>query len=761
MPILRSLNSIAMILIVGLLTVCSFGSAAAAFAQSSSAAVTGTVSDATGAKVRGANVLLTNVDTNVVRATVSNGTGDYNFVGVPPAQYALTISAPAFQTEKIAAFQVAVDQKVSIDVVLKVGNASESITVEVVGAQVESTTSQLGTVIGTKAVNDLPLNGRNFTQLLQLTPGATPVSVAQNNSASNTANNSGSSLEFPSVNGQPNRANLFLVDGLNDNNSWYNTYAIPPIIDTIQEFKINSHNDAQYGQVTGGVVNVATKAGTNTLHGTAWEYVRNNALDAATYFPAASTLYHQNQFGAQAGGPIVIPHLYNGHDRSFFEVGFEGFHYSKASQKYFLQPTAAQLGEATWGGPQTLGHGDFSTNTTGIAGCSSTTTTSTAKCQLYDPTGNHNATSNRPAYVGNQIPVSQMDPHAIALIHAIFSAPTTIAGFPTTQYNGQITTPSRQASYNYTGRIDQHIGTQDFIFFRYAGWQQEDTGPSSVPHLFTDSVLPAQQYGISWTHVFNPTLSMQVQYGRTHVEYNTKTSFDIPNIALGVYGMSPAYSQSFIGSITLLTSLGITGGFSGGEGNTPAPDETNTHEYLGSVTKTFGRHTMQAGGGWDQINYGQLIRQGAINFTGASTSNFLVNNAPQPGSPAGTTNAQASAQTGFGLADFLLDQPNNANKRNVNITERLGGIISVYLQDSWKATSRLTANVGIRYDRTVMPQYGTDASVGGQGSIETGDFDFNTGQYVLQVAPPLCSDRLHAPCLPSGTLPAHVVVALN
>ena len=304
------------------------------WAQNSTASVLGSVVDPSGAKVPGARLVLTNVDTNVQRVTVSNNTGDYNFVQVPPAHYKLTISAQGFDTQKINTFDVAVAQSVEINVKMKIGEAGTSVTVDAVGTQVETTTSQLGTVIGTKEVNDLPLNGRNFTQLLVLTPGASPVNVGQNAGSSNTANYQNDQYVIPAVNGQSSRSNLFLVDGLNDNNSWYNTYSVPPIIDTIQEFKINTHNDAQYGQVTGGVINVASKAGTNTLHGSAWEFLRNNDFDAPTRFVSASNLYHQNQFGAQSGGPIVIPKLYNGQNKTFFEVGFEGFHYSKASQSY-------------------------------------------------------------------------------------------------------------------------------------------------------------------------------------------------------------------------------------------------------------------------------------------------------------------------------------------------------------------------------------------------------------------------------------------
>jgi len=728
-----------------------------AYAQISSAAVNGTVRDQQGANVPNATITLRNTATSVGRSSTTNEGGNYSFPSVTPGRYTLIISAPSFQTEQISAFDVAIDQVISMNSSLRPGDVKVAVMVEAEGVQIESSTSQLGSVIEQKKVQDLPLNGRNFTQLLTLTPGATPVSVGQNSDGANTAVTQGSTFSFPSINGQPNRSNLYLVDGMNDNNAWYNTYAVAPVVDAIQEFKVNSHNDAQYGQVTGGVVNVATKSGTNAYHGAIWDYIRNNAFDAQPYFSALS-VYHLNQYGGVFGGPLSIPHLYDGHNKTFVFFSYEGTRFSQGNGIYFLQPTAAQLGESTWGGPQDLGVGDFSTGTTGVAGCADKTTTSISACQLYNPTV-ANSASNRPAFTGNQIPVSQMDPRSVALVHKIFSAPVTVPGFAPTQYNGVITTPTRQTTHNYSARIDQHIGDKDFIFFRYSGVTLNTNAPagstgSAMPHLFTLTDLPAEQYGISWMHVFSPRTSMQVQYGRTHVGYNPTTLFDIssPDL-LSTYGVDPSFSN-YVGGVSLFPSIGLNGYFSGGESSTPSKNLSSLHEWKGQVIHTLGRHQVIWGGGWDQANFEQYQRNGSITFNGASTGNFT-------GNPGSTVNSGQSTQSGNPLASFLLNYPSNFNFRNVLITERPGGIASAFVQDSFRMTSTLTINIGVRYDRAVVPQYGTDASIGQQGSIETGDFDFTTGKYIVQVLPPLCSERGHAPCLPSGTLPANVIVSPN
>lgn len=729
-----------------------------AFGQNSSSGVNGVVTDPSGAAVPGAKIILKNADTNVERVTTSKGPGDYFFTSVPPARYMLIVSAPAFQTEKISTFEVGVAQVVTVNVALKIGNVNQSITVSATNTEVESSSAQLGAVISGKAVNDLPLNGRNFTQLLDLTPGVTPISTAQNYKGNVTpmiGGNGVTNFSFPSINGAQNRSTMYLMDGMDDDSNWYDAYAVPPIIDTIAEFKVNSHNDSsQYGGVTGGVVNIATKAGGNSYHGSAWEYVRSNSFDADPFFTALPS-YHLNTFGSQAGGPVRIPKLYNGKNKTFFEIGFEISHFEDASSTNYLEPTLAELDESTWGGP-TIANGylDFSSAQTGAKGSCVAGSYSTGACQLYDPTvGNFAATPYRPAYLGNQIPISEVSPQSIAFINAIFTTPpTTIAGFPTTTYNGQITTPERQETYNYTGRIDQHIGDKDFIFFRYSGFQYYDLQGGKVPNQLNYRELPAQQYGVSWTHIFNPSTSIQVQYDKTHVAEDVTETFDISQPAWQIFGCSANMCQDYVAGASIMSEVSVTGGFDAPEEILPSTNLSSIHEWSGSVSKTIGRHLFQAGGGWDETNYTAIIEDATLTYSGAATGNFS-------GNPDSVHGSSTSAQSGFGLADFLLDFPSGVLRRNVELSERPGGVGNIFLQDSWKLNTRLMVNLGVRYDRSVIPPFGTAATAGLNGGINAGDFDFTDGTYIVQQLPALCSVQNHSPCLPSATLPARVVVA--
>jgi hypothetical protein len=693
------------------------------FSQISTASLNGVVKDSTGAVIPNAAVTLLNLDTNVKRVTASNTDGAYAMVSILPGRYSIEASAVGFNSQKIESFTFAVGQNATYDFSLSVGVQNTVVTVQGATPQLDVTSSNLGTVMATKQVNDLPLNGRNFTQLLQLTPGVIPINTSQSNGGgfAGPATAQGSSFTFPAINGQTNRSNFYFTDGLNNYGSLLSTYAVPPIIDAIQEFKVVSHtDDAEYGSVLGGVVNIVTKSGTNSLHGSLWEYIRNNAFDAREYFQSTVPPFRQNQFGASAGGPVVIPKLYNGKDKTFFFGSYQGFRYTRQNNTEILVPTAAQLAgdESAW---PTQIYNPFSTR----------------------PDSNNPGQYIRDPFPGNQIPASMIDQRMVAYAQFVF--PKAGAVDPRTGDNAVDPTPVTQNQDEWTARIDETIGSKSSAWFRYSAINSTLTQSGGVPGLINTTTTPGRNWGGSFVHTFNPGLIVQVNAGHTIVQHNGSTRFAAS--PAGIFSQV-GFSNDFAGSFNaanggnLLPSPGINGYADGGESIQNQPKVTDSTQINGAVTKIVGDHTLHMGGGYISNSFASPIGYASLGFQAQQTGN--PENSAEPGDP---------------ISSFVLNVPNSANRRNVNETTRPGGVLSAFIQDSWRAMPRLTLNVGLRYDLTLIPPYGTEATIGENGGIETGDVDFSNGTYVLQKVPPSCSVRGHAPCIPGdGTLPAHVVV---
>ena len=299
-----------------------------ALGQHATASVNGTVTDSTGSVIPGAVVTLTNTETNVTARAATNGSGYFAFVDVTPGQYRMTIAKQGFKKVELPGFPLLVNQILTENEMLSPGAPTEIVTVNAAseGVMLERSSSELGNVIQSKEIQQLPLNGRNFTQLLILSPGVTPVSTAQGSGISTTDAGisaiPGTNFYKPAFFGQQNRETFYLMDGIVNTDLRGAIYGFLPIIDAMQEFKVQSHMDsAEFGIVTGGVVNMLSKSGTNQLHGSVWEFVRNNIFDARNTFsdfcsvgrcapgtpsttPAAPGHYVQNQFGGALGGPV-------------------------------------------------------------------------------------------------------------------------------------------------------------------------------------------------------------------------------------------------------------------------------------------------------------------------------------------------------------------------------------------------------------------------------------------------------------------------
>ncbi|MDQ1472881.1 MAG: hypothetical protein QOJ99_4361 [Bryobacterales bacterium] len=695
---------------------------AEASAQLSTATVTGIIHDSTGGVVSAGKVLLRNLDTSVETRAESNTSGNYVFLNILPGRYSLEASSQGFQTSKIPELNLAVNQTATLDFTLQVGAMQQTVTVEASGELVQAATSELGTVVSERQVVDLPLNGRNFTQLLSLTPGVAPISVSQNSGGfGNVA--SGTQFSFPAINGQTNRSNFFLTDGLNNQGAFSSTYAVPPIIDAIGEFKVNSHNDqTEFGGVLGGIINVSTKSGTNDLHGSAWEFLRNNEFNARNTFLASPSVFRQNQFGVAAGGPVWIPKLYNGRNKTFFFAAYEGFEYTRAANAFKHLPTDAEL----------------SGNLTGQAQAFNPFTT---RPDPAKPGG-----FIRDPFPGNIIPANLIDARLVNFFKSIRPA---LFNTGVGNNNAIDPTPFVQHQKEYTARIDQSLGTKDNFWFRYSAIYYDTSGSGGLPTIsktITDN--PGQNFGASWVHAFSPTLILQAQYGRSHQETNSSTVY--PNLSASTIqglGFDQNFSGNFIGGFSVLPSIGISG-YQGipGTSNSLNPNETNVHQWKANVSKVIGNHTIRFGGEFSSSTFESLYAN--------ANSTYAFQQTGDPSAP--------NVSPGNAIASLLLNVPDSAGRRNVHETTRLGGVMGFYFQDSWKFNPKLTINIGMRYDRTFIPPYGRPDTVGINGGIEAGSINFNDGTYVIQQATPACKDRGHAPCIPGdGSLPAHVVISPN
>ena len=743
------------------LLACLFAlSAAAAFAQLSSATLNGVVRDSTGAVIAKASLLLSNVDTGIERIGNSNDSGNYVFADITPGRYTLKATAQGFSTKQVSAFVLAVNQTATIDVALAAGAQSEVVTVEATAEQLQASTAELGTVMATKQVNDLPLNGRNFTQLLSLTPGVSPISVGQNNMGGRTGGFAapiaeGAAFTFPSINGATNRSNYFLTDGMNNFAAFLSTYAVPPIVDAIQEFKVVSHPDsAEFGSVLGGVVNVVTKSGSSQFHGSAWEYIRNDAFDARPTSPnflapgAKKPSFRQNQFGASIGGPVAVPGLKN---NTFFYFAYQGFRYSQPASKTILVPTPTQLS------------GDFSAVCT--AGFDGAGVCTNPAQQIYNPfTTTASGTGfTRQTFANNIIPTGLIDSRLVGFIQTVYPAagPYNAA----TNSNAIDTDPNIQHQNEFNVRLDHTFGQKDSVWFRYSRINSDVSVPTTLPGLIKNDVIPGRDWGGSYVHTFSPSLQFQALFSRTTVSDNSDSRFaklDAQQVDQAA-GFSPDFASNFSGTKGwLIPSLGPGNGIaSDGEIVQHTPQATDNYQYSTTLTKLKGTHTFKFGAGYITSRFSSPISYDQLGFNTTQTNDTQGNG-------------------GFGLASLLLGVVDNANRRDVNEKTRLGGLFSAFFQDSWKATPNLTVNYGLRYDLTLIPPYGTVDTIGQQGGIETGEPDYSNGTYVLQYPPPPCSVRGAAPCIPSimldpsgnaiacdpatqtclppGTLPPHVVV---
>ena len=624
-----SIKAVLVLLFVLILLTLAFEQAASA----QTAQLTGIITDTNSAVIAGAQVTLTNLHTGVARKAVTNTEGYYSIPFMPPGNYRLHVFSSGFKAVTGDSVRINVDQAARIDFKLEIGALNESVNITGTGPALERETSSIGQVIENKTIVTLPLNGRNYSQLVLLMPGATPNRLTQ-------------AADGFSLNGNRTTQNKFLVDGLDNNNyvlglTTGSTQAIHPSVDAIQEFKVESANySAQYGQAAGGVISVAIKSGTNSFHGSAFEFLRNEKLDANDFFANRAGLKRGplrfNQFGGSLGGPVWRNH-------TFFFGSFQGTRRRNSNTAVVTVPTPEEV------------RGNF------------------GPISIYDSA--NVVGGNRQQFPNNVIPEDRLDPVG-RKIAALYPAPNQ----PGLVNNYASLVPQTEAANQYDFRGDHNFSERDKLFARFSKHDGD---------MLLGSICPAP--GNCGTNATFPLIetydSRSAVAGHTHVfHFNGVNELRLGYSNNKSTGQSPAEKPLFdefgirgvpqLSSLTGLPFFDLTNYSDLGDGNArPQRREARVIQVNDSFSYLRGRHTMHFGG-----EYWRLSTFGGTDILSRSSFNF---------------NGQF---TGNAVADLLLGLTSSASITTRQVGTFLVNYYSGYFNDSWKVSPKLTVNLGLRYE---------------------------------------------------------------
>jgi len=706
------------------------------YAQVDAGAILGTVTDQSGGVINGAKVVLTNEGTGASLTITTSVDGIYKFSPVRIGSYKIDVTFQGFQAVTTKGVVVDVGAQVVQNFSLKPGNVSQTVEVIAAAPLLESQDASVGQVVDSTSVNNLPLNGRNFTFLAQLSAGVnTPQADTRGNAASGAF----------SANGNRPAQNNYLLDGIDNNSDTVDflngtNYVVLPPVDAVQEFKVQTSDfSAQFGRSGAAVLNATIKSGTNELHGSAWEFFRNDKLDAADFFENANSIkkgeLRLNQFGTTIGGPVVIPHVFNGKNKLFFFADYEGFRRVQGTVLTGSVPTVAERN--SWNSPPASGLVDFSDLITGQTGTTTDNLGRTVpKGTIYNPAtyrqvtkGQVDPVSGLPATATgfisdpfgtcaastltftlagcnlNQIPFSLLDANAIKLLN-LYPLPTTSGTFSNFANSPKLF----EHRNSFDARMDANLNEKNQLFYRFS--YVDD--PQFIPGIFGGvadggafqqgpQTALAQQSALGYTHTFSPTLINEVRAGLNYL-HTTRSSPVSSEMGLPAqYGIQSIPQVSENGG---LPAFGI-GGLStlGSNAFLPSDEVTSTFQLTDDVTKIYGKHTFKMGIEWQHVKFSTLQppwSHGEFDYNGAFTDpvggtggntgrvDFLL--IPQPGIYVNNE----TYPTVLGVND--VGGSSNVYVSNISLTDNGKNYYGGYINDDWKVTSKLTVNLGVRYD---------------------------------------------------------------
>jgi hypothetical protein len=695
-------------------------------AQIAAGGVAGTVKDSTGAVVRGAQITLTNEATRVTKKTVSTSTGTYIFSDVPIGTYTLKATSRGFRTYVDTGIQIHIQDTVTADIPFVPGTVQEVVTVTSAAPLLQAQDASLGQTIGTQQINDLPLNGRSWLSLAGIAAGSYALG----------APGSGSSTAVFVNAAEPGQVD-FRLNGADDNNEVFGGANIAPVPDAMQEFKIQSgNNSAQFGQFAGAVINAELKSGTNYYHGDVWDYWRNQELEANNFFSnlngVARPSYEWNQVGGTIGGPVVIPHLYNGRDKTFFFFDYQHQNINQASLYTETVPTSSMQSSGftnmqdlitdnnlttpltilTDGVGRQFLHGtilDPATTRGVLAGATDPVSgfqnTTAAEVYVRDPFYSGGSVAGIKNFTGltsqlNILPQARLDPNAVALLSQ-YPLPTT-SGLANDFYTAS---PSDQHTDWYDVRVDENISQRDLIWGAYTHTHlvsqsvQPFQGPIGEALGGQGNDAPSYQTSLHYTHIFSVELENVMTIGYNHELGNSRGPY---SDTLGIpaqYGIQGIPQFVGNGGLPAFTIAGLS--TIGGHGSRPSINHDTGLQLQDNVMKIHANQVFNIGFNFDHIR-GNITQpptsRGAFTFSGAysdipnKSANLngvadmlivpMVSNLPSTVPNRVSNNGGPS---GFSGSDY---------GKSLYYADYYAG----YAQDDWRPTSNLTINLGVRYD---------------------------------------------------------------
>ena len=645
----------------------------------------GTVTDQKGAVVPGAKVTLTNLGTNVTQIVQSDSNGDFRILQLLPGNYKVVAEHAGFQAFEVPSVQVIVGDAARVDATLQVGQETQTVEVEAQAALLDTQSSALDYSVQSSQVEQMPLNGRNVFNLVELVPGVVPGGDTSGAAGANFMSAGAMNMygNYQISGGSANQS-AFYIDGSPVNGSMSNSVLLVPTQDSVQEFQVATNNvSPEYGRFAGGVVNMATKPGTNQFHGTAYDYIRNAVLNANTFFDKhnaqliARPIYTQNQYGVSVGGPVIK-------NKVFFFLSWENFDLAQAKLSSASVPDTAML------------QGNFAELST----------------QLYDPNNqtcavggmNPGSGTSRCAYVAangypgngpgqstgspNQIPVTELNQAGINISKLTMALPTNSSN-PTNSAtpNFQVNANTRSETNQWVARGDQTIG-KNKVFERYTNWHFNGAVDPNLPAVADYGVyneFGATQAVVGDTITINPTMIADVRGSFVRFFYpyypTSCCNFD-PGANIGP-GWASYKSQE---TLPQAPTPNIVGFANLSELDT-ATDTDEAYILSGAFTKTVGRHTITFGGElrrqiWDYVQ----SNSAGTTFTSPSAQGY-------------TSASMSDSSTGFGEASMLLGYVTFAQAQEPAKTNAASWYSGLYVNDSFRYTPKLTINAGLRWEQ--------------------------------------------------------------